>query len=87
MLVFSLRVPMVAASLYKYRAGGRHGHRCGGKVLFCIAGGQDVFPLGGSSLRNSDLPVTYYLLIGCVPVRNLGAMYREEPTRCYTMVY
>ena len=43
-------------------------------MLFCIAGGQDVFPLGGSSLRNSDLPVTYYLLIGCVPMKNLGAI-------------
>jgi hypothetical protein len=57
-----------------WRACGRLGHRCGGKVLFCVASGQDVFPLGGSSLRNSDLPVTYYLLIGCVPMANLVAV-------------
>lgn len=80
-LVFSLRVSVVAGRLYKYRpagwlserASGRLGHRCGGKVLFRVAAGQDVFPLGGSSPRNSDLPVTYYLLIGCVPMGNLVA--------------
>jgi hypothetical protein len=71
-LVFSLREPAGGSGpLYKYRPGGSQGHRCGGKVLFCIAAGQDVFPLGGSSQRNSDLPVMYYLLIGCVPMVNL----------------